>query len=509
MGIIDQKRIAKNTLLLYIRMAILMLVNFYTSRVVLDSLGEIDNGLYGTVAGIVMLFAFMNNTMAVACQRYFAVEIGQERFEELKRVFSLCVIAFMIIAIVAAILSETLGMWLLQQKIESDGRLDAAKIIFQCSIISFLFNIIRSPYQGMVIIKEKMNVYTYVSVFEVLANLFIAIVISKSTSDRLILYGFLMMSANVAVTLYYIIYCCAFWKECRFRLYWDKSKFIEIFSFAGWNMVGSLVNVCKSQGITILINIFFGNAIVSAKIMAQKIYTSVQQFSENFMIAMKPQILKSYSTGDIKGMFKLVFQGSKYSYFLLFMVVLPLLLETETVVDIWLKDVPEFTYLFTRLILINALVDVFASPLATSMQAYGNIRNYQIICGSFLLMILPISWLLFKLGFGAETCFYVSISICALGILLRIILIRHYLNLSINDYSKNVIVPVGMVTLLSIPIPLAMELYINPSLIKSLAVIFTAVLTSAVCAYALGMTKSERKHLNELIVKKLKSAQNG
>lgn len=504
MGNIDQKRIAKNTLMLYIRMGILMLVNFYTSRVVLDSLGEVDNGLYGTVAGIVMMFAFMNSTMATACQRFFAIEMGRDRNEELKRIFSLCVIVFFAIAIIVVILSETAGLWLLFKKINNDGRFHAALVVFQCSIISFLFKIIMTPYQGMVVIKEKMKVYSYISVFEAFGNLAIAIAISRSEQDRLILYGILMMAVNIAVTLYYIVYCSAFWSECRFKFYWNKEKFMEIFSFAGWNMIGPLTNTCKTQGITILINIFFGNAVVSARTMSQKVFTSVQQFSENFIIALKPQMIKSYSAGDKASMFKLMFQGSKFSYFLLFVVSFPLMLETAPVLDFWLKDVPEYTVMFTRLVLLNALIDVFAAPLATTMQAYGNIRNYQLICGPFLLLILPVSWILFKLGFAVQSIFYVSIVICALAIPLRLLIIRHYLNLNLSDYLKYTVIPVLSVTAVSVPIPLAMEMLMEPSLFKFFAVVGVSIICVAGAAYGLGMTKTERKHLNEQIMNKIK-----
>lgn len=501
MSVIDQKRIAKNTILLYIRMGILMLIGFYTSRVVLDALGNVDNGIYGTVAGIIATFAFMNNTMATACQRFFGMETGRGNLEELKRTFSLCVLVFIAIALIVVFLSETLGLWLVTRKVDAADRLDAARVIFQFSIISFFFMIIMTPFQAMVIIKEKMKVYTYISFFEAFGNLAIAIAISRTGHDRLIMYGFLMMLVNVAVSLYYISYCNAFWKECRFRFYWNRSRFMEIFRFAGWNMVGSLSNTCKNQGITVLINMAkFGNVIVSANVMANKLYQSVQRFSENFMIALKPQMIKSYATGDREGMFKLLFQGSKFSYFLMFIISLPILLETGPILDIWLKDVPDYTCMFARLLLINALIEVFVSPLATTMQAYGNIRNYQLICGGFLLLILPISWVCFKLGAPVETIFYVSITVCALAILLRLVLIHHYLELDIAEYMKKVMLPVAMVTVLSVPLPLLLEcMIVRTSLVKFMIVSGSAVIMTAICIYFLGLTGSERKHINERI----------
>lgn len=499
MSPVDQKRIAKNTLVLYIRMALLMIVNLYASRVILDALGETDNGIYGTVGGIVTTFAFLCNTMSTACQRFFAVEMGRDDSRALRRTFSMCVIVFMAIAVIVAILCETAGLWMVHDKIDVEDRMDAALVIFQTATVSLLFTIMRTPYQGMVIIKEKMKVYTYISVFEGLGNLGIALLISHSASDRLILYAFLMMGVNIVVSVYYFLYCRTFWNECRFRFWWDRNKFREIFSFAGWNMIGSMANSLKSQGITVLINMFFGNALVSARVMAGRVFSTVQQFADNFTIAVKPQIMKSYAEGDREGMFKLVFQGSKFSYYLLFMVSLPVMLEVEPIIDVWLVKVPELTGLFTRLILINALVEVFVSPLATSMQAYGNIRNYQIVCGGALLLILPVAWLMYKLGAPVESIFYVSIVICFIAIWLRVAIIHHYIGLRVRDYFVKVFLPVLTITAVSLPIPVLLEHFMTPSFVKFLTVCTTAVLSVGASAYFLGMTGTERKHLNEQI----------
>lgn len=499
MSPVDQRRIAKNTLLLYIRMALLMFINLYASRVILDALGKTDNGIYGTVAGIVTTFAFLSNTMSTACQRFFAVELGRDNIKALRLTFSMCVIVFIAIAVIVTILCETLGLWMVYDKIDVEDRLHAALVIYQTAIVSFLFTILRTPYQGMVIIKEKMKVFTYISIFEGLGNLGVALLISHSSSDRLILYAFLMMGINVVVSLYYFLYCRIFWSECRFKLWWDRSRFKEIFSFAGWNMIGSMASSLKSQGVTVLINMFFGNALVSARVMAGKVFSTVQQFADNFTLAVKPQIIKSYAEGDKEGMFKLVFQGSKFSYYLLFMVSLPIMLEVEPIINVWLVDVPELTGLFTRLILINALIEVFVSPLATSMQAYGNIRNYQLVCGGALLLILPVAWLLYKLGAPVESIFYVSIVICFIAIWLRVIMVHHYLGLRIRDYFSKVFVPILMITAVSLPVPMLLEHFMETSVVKFLVVCSTAVLCVGASAYFLGMTVTERKHLNESV----------
>lgn len=499
MSVIDQKRIAKNTLLLYIRMGLIMLISLYTSRVILDALGETDMGIYGTVGGIVMMFAFLSNTMSTACQRFFAYELGKDDFAGLKRVFSLCVTVFVAIAVLVVVLCETVGLVLLYKKIQTEGRFDAAMWVFQCAIVSFVFTILRTPYQGMIIIKEKMKVFTYISVVEAVGNLLIALFIAHTASDRLILYGILMLVINALVSLYYIFYCTHFYPECRFRFCWDTRQFKEIFSFAGWNMIGSLASVCKSQGLTILLNMFFGNALVAARAMAYKVYTTIQQFADNFFVAMKPQLLKSYAAGDKEGMFKLVYQSSKFSFFLLYALSLPLLLETPFILDIWLKDVPDNTVLFTRLVILNALVDVFANPLATSMQAYGRIRNYQLMCGGMMLLILPVAWVCLKYGLSAASIFIVSIIISALAVVMRLLLVRHSLNMSVKTYLFKVLWPIIMVAVSSCIIPIYAERTLNSGWVRCLAVCAVSLTLTLLSIYALGLTKTERKHIMKYV----------
>lgn len=509
MSPIDQKRIARNTLLLYIRMGIIMLVSLYTSRVILDALGEVDMGIYSTAGGIVLMFAFLSNTMATACQRFYAVALGRDDHQHLQRVFSMCVSAFIILAGIIILICETAGTWLLNDKITVDGRMHAAVWVFQSAIVSFVFTILRMPYQGMVIIREKMKVFAYISIFEALGNLAIALLIAHTGADRLILYSLLMLAINIGVTLYYILYCTHFYQECKYRFFWDGTLFKEIFSFAGWNMIGSLSSVCKSHGITILLNVFFGNAIVAARTMAYKVYSTIQQFADNFFTAMRPQIMKSWAAGDKEGTFKLVFQGSKFSYFLLYIISLPILLEAPLILDVWLKDVPDMTVLFTRLVVINALIEVFVSPLATAMQAYGNIRNYQLICGGFILLILPVAYLFLKLGYPAETVFWVSIIICALAVVLRIVLIHHYMELSIRQYARRVTFPVILVTAISAALPIWLEHAMMNPILRFCTVSVTSVFMVALAVWTIGLTRTERIHLKETINTYLHKLHNG
>ena len=495
MSSIDQKRIVKNTLMLYFRMGLIMFVSLYTSRVVLDALGETDMGIYTTVAGVVMMFAFLSNTMSTACQRFYAYEMGANDHEGVKKVFSISVTVFFLISFIIFILCETLGLYFLYKKIRTEGRLDAAVWIFQFAIISFIFTIMRMPYQGMVVIKEKMKVFAYISIFEAIGNLGIALVISHSSHDRLILYGLLMLIVNILVSTYYFVYCTKFYEECRYHFCWDTGKFKEIFSFAGWNMVGSLSGICKSQGLTILLNIFFGNAIVSARAMAYKVYSTLQQFSDNFIMAIRPQIIKSYSAGDKAGMFKLVYQGTKFSYYLLYTVCLPILVETPIILDLWLKDVPNYTVIFTRLLIINSLIDATAVPLATAMQAYGKIRDYHLICGGFTLSILSLSYIALKLHYPPESVLFISIVVCTIAIGIRLVFVHNGTKMPILDYLAQTIKPLIIVTVLSCPIPILIEYLLPYGWGRFFIVVFSSLIFSFATILAFGLTRSERRQL--------------
>lgn len=500
MSSVNQKQIAKNTILLYVRMGAMLLVSLYTSRVILDALGEIDMGIYNAVGGIVTMFSFLSGTMAVACQRFFADEIGKNNLQELKHIFSLCVSVFFVIALLVVLLSETAGLWFLYHKAQTAGRMDAAKWVFQLSILSFIFTIIRTPYQGIIIIKEKMKVFTYISIAEVLFNLGVAIAIDHYSNDRLILYAAMMLIVNILISLYYYLYCNRFYAECKYKFWWDKVKFLEIFGFAGWNMIGALSGICKSQGLNMLLNMFFGPVVNAARAMAYKVFSTVQLFADNFFTAVKPQILKSYSSGNTTDMLKLVIQSSKFSYYLLFLVSLPILLETQPILDIWLRKVPDYTALFTRLVIINALIEVLANPLAVSMQAYGKIRNYHLLCGGFTLTILPISYVLLRMDFPPESVFYVSIIICAIAIWIRALFVKYSIGLSLRNYITNAIIPIFVVTLLSTPLPLYLEITCQNGLNKFLGVGFASVLMTALSVLIVGMTKSERKHFCETVL---------
>ena len=505
MSTIDKRRIAGNTLLLYIRMVLIMLINLYVVRVVVDALGNKDYGIYNTVAGIVMMLSFIANTLSVACQRYYSHEMVCSDSSGLRNVFNLSLLVFISVAVLLIPILELGGPWLMERKLQLDGRDVAAKWAFQCAVLSFVISVIRTPYQGMIIAREKMKVYAYISVFEALASLIIAILVDKSDGDRLILYAVLMCVVQVAVSLYYFLYCTIFYRECRLRFYWSMAKFKEMFSFVGWNMIGALSGTCKSYGITLLLNHFFGNIIVTARTLAFKAYMTIMQLSDNFYMAIRPQIFKSYSDGEKSGMLRLVCQSTKFSFFLVLIISLPMFLETESILNVWMReDVTPEAVLFTKLSIVNLLIEVFVNPLASSMQAYGNIRDYQLICGGLLLLILPVAYILLRMGFAAASVFWVSIVVCFIAVVVRVVLVNHYIGLDIKGYCRDVVLPILEVMITASVIPVFLELTINGTWSRFVAVCVTSVLMVALAVYVIGLTRTERLHLNETITGVLK-----
>lgn len=516
MSAIDQKRIAKNTMLLYVRMIVVMLVGLYTSRVVLDALGKEFFGIYDAVGSIVMMVTFISETMMAACQRWYAFEMVKNNQKELNRTFCISFTVFFVITIIVAMLAETVGCWFLENKMDVSGHMAAAKMVFHFSVISFCIQILRFPYQGMVVAKEKMKVYAYLSMVEVMVNLSIAFVLAHTADikeDRLILYAAMMVGSQLLISVFYWAYCRLFYVECRYRFVFDMLKFKEMFSFAGWNMLGSFADVCKNYGLGILINVTFGPIASAARAIANKVYYTVRQLNANFFSAVRPQLVKSYAAGEMTEMRNLICQSSRISFFLLFLAALPILLETDFILPVWLRgrNVPDESYIFTRLLIIECLLNTFVSPMASSIQATGKVRNYQIVIGLTLMLVLPVAYLGIRwFDFPAESVFMVSIVITLIAHVFRILFVKKQIGLQISDYLKNTILPVAAVTLVSLMLSLAFKHFCysilkDSQIVKSLCVILASIMFAGLTALFLGMTQSERKNILKMITNIVRS----
>jgi len=479
-------------------------VSLYTSRIILNTLGVEDFGIYNVVGGIVTMFSFLNSAMSSATQRFLSFELGKKDYTQLKRVFSMSINIHVIIAIVIFILAETIGLWFLNSKLNiPDERMLAANWVYQFSILAFIVTVISVPYNAMIIAYERMNVYAYVSILEVVLKLVIVFMLQWFGYDKLKLYAVLVFSVSLIIRLIYGLYCNRNFKESKYFFFWDKSLYKTLMSYAGWNLWGNIAGVMFTQGVNILLNIFFGPAINAARGVAYQIRGAVSGFVSNFQMAMNPQIIKSFANGNQKHMHQLIFQGAKYSFFLLFILSLPIIFETPLILKIWLKIVPDYTVIFTRLILINVLIDCISGPLMTAAQASGKIKLYQSVVGGLLILILPISYVFLKLGYSPQVTLYVSISISVLALFSRLLIIKPLVDLSILKFNKLVLLPILMVVVVAIIPPLITKYFIVPGILEFFMVSIISVLSVIIAIYYLGLKNEERLFMKNKVMQYL------
>lgn len=500
----NNKRIAKNTILLYFRMLLTMAVTLYTSMVVLKTLGVDDFGIYNIVGGVVVLFSFLNNAMSTATQRFLNFEMGRGAEGNVNRMFSMSMTAHISIALIVAILAETIGLWFLntQLNIPAD-RMNAANWVYQFTILTFCIQIIRVPYNASIIAYEKMSFYAYIGIIEVVLKLLIVFLLLFFGWDKLKLYAVLTCSVTFIVLALYKLYCNKVFSTCRYNFFWDRALYKKLMSFSGWSLFGSVANVGAQQGLNILLNIFFGVAINAAMGIANQVSSAVFGFVSNFQTAFNPQIVKSYAMNDRTYFMNLIFQSSKFSYYLLLLLSIPLLISTDFILEVWLTNVPEYTASFCRLIILFLLIDAISAPLWMSVQATGEIRNYQILIGGLILLNFPVAYLVLKLGFPPQSVLIVRLLINLLTYFVRIFYLRNKINLPSGKYIREVILVVTLVTLLALPLPMLVDHYIA-GWSGLIATTFVALISTGSCIYAVGLKKDEREILNRLVMNKIK-----
>lgn len=490
--------------MLYFRMLLTMAVTLYTSMVVLKTLGVDDFGIYNIVGGVVVLFSFLNNAMSTATQRFLNFEMGRGAEGDVNRMFSMSMTAHLSIALIVVLLSETIGLWFLntQLNIPAD-RMNAANWVYQFTILTFCIQIIRVPYNASIIAYEKMSFYAYISIIEVVLKLLIVFLLLLFGWDKLQLYAVLTCGVTFIILILYKLYCNKAFTTCRYSFFWDKSLYKKLMSFSGWSLFGSVANVGAQQGLNILLNIFFGVAINAAMGIANQVSSAVFGFVSNFQTAFNPQIVKSYAMNDREYFMNLIFQSSKFSYYLLLLLSIPLLICTDFILQVWLTNVPEYTAPFCRLIILFLLVDAISAPLWMSVQATGDIRNYQILIGSLILLNFPLAYLVLKLGYPPESVLIVRVLINLLTYVVRIFYLRSKIDLPSGKYIREVILVVSLVTLLALPLPLLVNHYVTDwsGLIATTAV---ALFSTGLCIYGVGLKKNEREVLNRLVMNKIK-----
>lgn len=503
----NNKRVAKNTLFLYFRMILIMLVTLYTSRVILSELGIKDYGIYNVVGGVVTMFAFLNNCMASSTQRFMTFELGCGNVQRLKNVFAASLNIHITIALVIVLLAETIGLWFVNAKLVIPaGRMMAANWVYQFAILSFCVNIIQVPYNAVLIAHEKMSVYAYISIVEVLLKLGIVYLLVVSPFDKLIAYGILLFIVQFAIRCIYQFYCKRHYEECRFRLFWDKELYWNMSSFAGWNLFGSVAWLLRDQGVNIILNMFFGPVLNAARGVATQVSGAVMNFISNFQVALNPQLTKNYANGNKDGMERLSYLGIKFSYIILFVLAFPLSLNIDYILHLWLVEVPDYSALFIILILIDALVGtLFGTPLMTALSATGVIRNYQVVVSLVIICIVPVGYVMLKLGYDASSVFYVTIFFSLVSGFVRFLFCRKQIGYSLRRMGRIVLIPIAGMTMVSLPLPVYMRIAVlkesNP--VNFVLLCLLAVFISGVSAWFIGMQTNERKTILSMVKSKI------
>lgn len=489
------KRIAKNTLMLYGRMLLSMLVTLYTSRIVLNTLGIDDFGIYNVVAGVIIMFGFLNNAMTASTQRFLTYESAKNNLVNLKNIFNVSITIHLIIAVIILILAESIGLWFLntQLNIPAD-RMIAANWVYQFSLFSFIVSVYYVPYNAVIIANEKMEAFALIGIVEVLLKLIIVFFLVIVDFDKLIVYSGLLFLVSIVIKVSEQIYCNVSFEECKgTTLRWDKDLIVKMGSFAGWNLFGVAAGIGYAQGVNIFLNIFFGAVINAARGIAFQIQGAVSSLITNFQIALAPAITKSYAKNEYKETFNMVFSSSRLSLYLLLIFSIPLLIETETILVFWLKTVPAYTVIFTQLIIIDLLISSLSGPLHILVQATGDIKKYQIIVSGILLLNMPVSYLFLKLGYAPAVTMLISIFFSLLALFTRLIILKNNLGFPIGKYVTNVIGRIITVTIISWAIPYYMSVYLNYGILNFVIAGLISLLSIILSVFCFGLESFEKK----------------
>lgn len=497
----DNARLAKNTILLYFRMALMMCINLYTSRIVLHTLGVEDYGIYNVVGGVIFIFSFITDSMTASTQRFLSFELGSGNKGKLHAVFVTSIHIHLLIALLVIILGETIGLWFLMEKMVIPAeRMMAAQWVFQFSIFIAVLDVLSFPYISAIIAHEKMKSFAYIAILDAVLKLLMVYLLLVFDYDRLILYAALYATEKLLIRSIYNIYCVRNFEECKYKWIFQKSLFREMVSFAGWKLWGNLAFVFYSQGLNLLLNVFFGPLVNAARATAYHVQAAVANFASNFQMAINPQITKTYASGQLEETHKLIYRSVRLTFCMLLMLCLPLIIETPMVLGLWLMEVPEGSATFLRLLLVIIMIQQSSNALVTAVAATGNIKRYEMTLGTLMLTIVPISYVVLRMGGAPWSVFVVFLSVVIVAFFLNLYIILPMIKLKLKDYLRYAIGRCAIVLMLSLIAPFVMHLVKVPGLLFSFLNIFVIVICTGVIAYTFGMEKEEK----DVVAKKLR-----
>lgn len=482
---------------MYARMLLVMCVSLYTVRVVLKALGAEDYGINNVVGGVVTMFGFLSTTMSGASMRFFSYELGRKDYDRLAKYFSVTFWCYVIIVGVVLILAETVGLWFICNKLViPESRMNAALWVYHCSIISFVVHILAVPFNSLIIAREKMDLYAYVGVIEVAFKLLVAFMITLSPFDRLASYAVLLMITTTLISSFYILYDLRKYQESRVKIVWDGKIFKEVFTYSSWSLFGAVALVLRGQGINILLNIFFGPVVNAARAIAYQVNGAINTFVNGFTQAVRPQITKYYAARENGLMLTLLYRSTRLCFFLIFLLSVPILLETEYILGLWLGSVNETTVLFTRLVIVASVVEAITMPLKGLISATGNIKYTQIINGSILISILPVSYLFLKLGYPPETTMIIAIISSVLCHITRVYFSCRLTVMTMVEYARETVLPIAVILVFGGFASVLIERLVNGApFIHFVLVVFLCLFCNSVVIWFAGIKKNEKRML--------------
>ncbi len=504
----SNKRIAQNTLYLYLRMFLIMLISLYTSRIVLQTLGEVNFGLYNVIGGIVVMFSFLNGSLGAAASRFITYELGRGDKQAVNKVFNAALITHIGIATIIVILAETIGLWFFYNKMTiPENRMHAAFIVYQLSILSTFIMIPQAPYNALIIAHENMKIYAYVGIYEAVTKLIIVYLLVISPTDKLVFYALLLFIQSIVLMLFYRIYCIKKYKESRIHFCKDIALYKNMFQYSGSDLIGQISGLAQGQGLNLILNVFFGPSINAARAIAYQIQGNVVKFSFGFMTSVKPQIIKLYAAGKIEEMLTLVKRSACLSYYLMWMISLPICLEANTILSIWLGKYPKHTISFTILVIAWCLINLLKDTRGTMLHAVGKLFFANITVGIITCMAFPIAYLCAKMGGSPESVFAAGLFTLIISEIVGVFIVRRYIKFSTTNYILNVHVRCLVITLLSGTIPyLIYDHIMSPCLFRVIITGLISVISVGSVCYIIGIDKSTRTSINNFIKNKIKKS---
>lgn len=501
----NRSRLLKNTVFLYFRLVVIMGVSLYTSRIVLNALGIEDYGIHNVVAGAVSMVAFLNGAMATASQRFISFEFGKESSsDDLARVFTTSLLIHTAIALLTLIAGLSLGWWMVYHVLTiPEIRLEAAGWVLVCAVFTMVVHIILTPFTALILSRERMKIYAYMSILDAMIKLSIAYMLGVGGYDRLKLYAVLLFFGAVLMTGIYAIICKISFPECRIAHHRDWAKVRQMTSFVGWNISAHIAAMMGNQGVNVLLNIHFGPTVNAARGIAMQASGTLQGFVSNLQVASAPQIVKTYSAGEYAAERDLIVFSSKITLFLFLILGLPIFIEANQVLHLWLGKVPPNADLFLKLMIIKYIIDTSTTPLYQGIMATGKIKSYNFwVCASILSGFF-VSWALLSSGSPSSAVFYVAIVVSLVLMTLRLVFLRAMISFSMRNYLRQILVIGMLIIICGGAIPLAIHLNAGESLQRLSAVFISSFVCLPIAAYFIGLNHKERSRIKSEIYKRL------